>query len=84
MATIPSGFRDWAGSVFTNASAPILDVFILAFAIGLSIIGLLRTIGLKQEFDSPVRFYNKDFAFLAALPILILVMVFAARDDNQG
>jgi hypothetical protein len=82
--TLPAEVRAWAQRTFKSASAPIFDAVLLAVALGLSIIGTLRGVLARKEIPLTVTFYRRDLVGLVALPLLLIVAVFAASDGNQG
>lgn len=83
MGSLPGNVRRWAQGAFTTTSAPTFDAAILAFAIIVSILGLLRGLAVRKEFPLQIGFHNRDMLALAVLPLLVVVLVLAASQANQ-
>ena len=83
LATLPASVEEWARKTFRTASAPIFDAVVLALVLGFSLIGLLRGVFSRSEIEYKMRFYNRDLLAIAVIPILVLIAVLAASQQNQ-
>ncbi len=80
---LPGGVQTWAQNTFQSASAPTFDALVLALALLLSLFSIVRGMFRWERFEPHVQFYNKDLVAIAGLPLLVLVLVLGAAEDNQ-
>lgn len=83
LAILPSAVEEWARQTFRTASAPIFDAVVLALALALSMVGVLRGIFWRSEFEYQMRFYNRDLLMIAVVPLFILGYMINASESNQ-
>ncbi len=83
LATLPASAEQWARKTFRTASAPIFDAVVLALVLGFSLIGLLRGIFSRSDLEYKIRFYNRDLLMIAVIPLLVLLLMLNASQQNQ-